>query len=336
MANPSYTRNQTCFPVLESVFGTAVTPVGADACLITSFTTQAAQQEIPRTDKTGSLGEILGIPGRRTASWSASMSAAGNGAAGVVPDMDVFLQLIFGKAATIVSSTSATYALDDTQYSGSLWNYNDPSTACQYAAIGAVANQLRVGIGGDIPTLDFSGPALWVPDTDQIADGSTDAIAKGGITSWPAKPTAVVNGKPPAGFTGVVTLDGNAYGTMRTATISLGVAKELPGDVFNSFYSAAPAPGLRTVAVDFSIYADDGANLLSLKQKAMKAVYTTVDLVFQVGTVAGNIWTWTLKNVKLPAPTQDYGGNRLSLGFSGCRAHDTSIGAKDALKLVIT
>ncbi len=336
MPNPAYTRNETCFPVLESVFGTAVTPVGGDACLITSFTTQAQQNEIPRPDKTGSLGEVLGIPGRRTASWSASMSAAGNGAAGVVPDMDVFLQMIFGKAAVIVASTSATYGLDDTQFSGSLWHYNDPSTVCQYLALGAVANQLRVGIGGDVPTLDFSGPALWVLDTDQLADGATDAIAKGGISSWTTKPTPVVNGKPPAGFTGVVTLDGNTYGTMRTATITLAVAKDLPGDVFNSFYSAAPAPGLRSVMVDFSIYDDDGANLLALKQKAAKAVYTVVDLVFQVGTIAGNIWTWTLKNVKLPMPTLDYGGNRRSLTFSGCRAHDTSIGAKDALKLVIT
>ena len=69
MPNPAFTRNQMCFPVLESTFGTAVTPVGANACLITSLTTQASQPEIPRPDKTGSLGEIIGIPGRKTATW---------------------------------------------------------------------------------------------------------------------------------------------------------------------------------------------------------------------------------------------------------------------------
>src|SRR4051812_13617113 len=98
MPNPAYTRNQACYPVIETTFGTAVAPVGADACLITSLTTQAAQNEIPRPDKTGSLGEIQGIAGRKTATWSAAMSMAGNGAAGVAPDMDVLLQLIFGKA----------------------------------------------------------------------------------------------------------------------------------------------------------------------------------------------------------------------------------------------
>src|SRR3954471_6167734 len=101
MPNPAFTRNQACYPVLESTFGTAVTPVGADAVLITALTTQAAQGEIPRPDKTGSLGEVQGIAGRKTASWSASMSMAGNGAAGVAPDMDVLLQLIFGKAVAI-------------------------------------------------------------------------------------------------------------------------------------------------------------------------------------------------------------------------------------------
>src|SRR5690242_19114248 len=138
MSNPAYTRNQQCFPVLESTFGTAVAPVGADAALIIALSTQADQNEIPRPDKTGSLGEILGIPGRRTANWSDSMSAAGNGAAGVVPDMDVFLQLIFGKAAAVVASTSVTYGLDDNQYSASIWHYNDPSTVCQYLSLGSV------------------------------------------------------------------------------------------------------------------------------------------------------------------------------------------------------
>jgi hypothetical protein len=332
----AYTRNQMCFPVLESTFGTAVTPVGADACLITSLSTQASQGEIPRPDKTGSLGEIAGIPGRRSATWQASMSLAGNGAAGVAPDCDVFLQLIFGKAVAIAAATSATYALDDNQYSGSIWHYNDPSTVCQYVALGSVCNSLRVALGGDVPTLDFSGPALWVLDTDQLADVATDSIAKGGLSAWTARPTPSVNGKAPAGFTGVITLDGQAYGTLRSATINLSVEKELPMDTFNSYYAAAPAAGMRSVSVDFSIYDDDSANLKALKQKAAKAAYTVVDLVFAVGTVAGNIWTWTLKNVKLPIPSVDYGSNRRSLTFSGCRAHDTSIGSKDALALVIT
>lgn len=339
MANPAYTRNQACYPVLESAFGTAVAPVGADAVLITSLTTQAAQNEISRPDKTGSLGEIQGISGRKTASWSASMSAAGNGAAGVAPDMDVLLQLIFGKAVAISAGVSSTYALDDNNYSGSIWHYNDPSTVAQYVAIGAVCSQLAISFGGDVPMLEFSGPALWVPDTDQLADGTFDSIGKGGIVTWTARPTASVNGTPPAGFTGLITLDGNTYTTLRSGRIVLSVSRNLPGDLFNSYYGGAPVPGLRTVSVDFGLYDDDSANLKTLKQKSFShtgGAPPVVDLAFQVGTIAGNRWTHTCKNVKLPAYTLDQGSDRRALSWSGARAHDTTIGAKDAFKTVIT
>ena len=90
MPNAVLTRDQKAFFVLESVFGTAVTPVGANACLITSLTTQASQGETPRPDKTGSLGETVGTPSRKNANWSASMSAAANGAANVGVIQPVF------------------------------------------------------------------------------------------------------------------------------------------------------------------------------------------------------------------------------------------------------
>lgn len=323
-----------CFPVLESTFGTAVTPVGANACLITSLTTQAAQPEIPRPDKTGSLGEIVGIPGRKTATWTAAMSMAGNGAAGVAPDCDKLLQLICGKPVTIVGVTSATYGLDDTNYSASIWHYNDPSTVAQYVAIGAVCHQLKITFGGDVPTLEFSGSCLWVLDTDQLADGTMDSIGKGGISAWTARPTPTVNGKPPAGFTGAITLDGQTYTTLRQGSITLAVARNLPGDVFNSYYSGTPVPGLRAVGVDFGMYDDDSANLKALKQKAFNK--TPVNLTFQIGTVVGNRWGITTNNVMLPAPTLDQGGDRRAISFSGAKAHDTSIGSKDAMAIAIT
>lgn len=330
-----FTRNQRAYPVLETTFGTAVTPTGSNCCLITSFNTQASQGEIQRPDKTGSLGELTGIPGRRSASWSASLSTAGSGAAGTPPDSDKFLQLIFGAAPQTVASTSVTYNLSDANPSASIWNYNQPSTACQYVAIGAIATASKFQIGGDVPMLDISGPALWVYDSAQQADGTTDSIAKGGIAgALPAEPSPTTNGKPPAGFSGVITLDGNTYTSLRTATINLNVARDLPLDVFNSYYGGNPVPGIRTITCDFNLYDDDGSNLQSLRQKGFNK--SLVQLVFQWGTVAGNIWTLTLKNVMLPVPTIDYGSARRALSFAGCRAHDTTIGAKDALTLALT
>jgi hypothetical protein len=187
--------------------------------------------------------------------------------------------------------------------------------------------------------VEFSGAALWVLDSDQLADGTMDTIGKGGITTWTARPTPSVNGKPPQGFTGVVTLDGNAYTTLRSGSITLAVARNLPGDVFNSFYSGNPVPGLRTVAVDFNLYDDDGANLKALKQKSFTHTGgsgSTVNLSFQVGTVAGNKHTFSLNNVKLPAYTLDQGSDRRALSWSGARAYDSAVGAKDSFTYVIT
>src|ERR1019366_9423326 len=129
-------------------------------------------------------------------------------------------------------------------------------------------------------------------------------------------------------------LDGQAYTTLRQGSITLAVARNLPGDTFNSYYSAAPVPGLRAVSVDFGLYDDDSANLKALKQKAFNK--TAVDLLFQIGTVAGNKWGFTTKNVMLPAPTLDYGSDHRAMSFSGAKAHDTSIGAKDAVTLAVT
>jgi hypothetical protein len=336
MANPAYTRNQRCYPVMETVFGTAVNPVGSDCCLITSLATQAVQAEIPRPDKTGSLGEIVGIPGRRNATWSASLSTAGSGAAGVAPDSHVFLEAAFGKAVVIAAGVSATYALDDLIKSMSVWHYNAPATVCQYVAIGAIINQLKFGIGGDVPMLDVSGPAMWVYDSDQQADGTTDAIAKGGIAgALPAEPTPTTNGKPPAGFACVITLDGNMYTAFRTGSVVMAVARDLPNDTVG-YYAANPGAGLRAVTTDFGLYDDDSAQLKTFQQKGKAVLKPLVNLSFQWGTVPGNIWTLNLKNVMLPVPAVDYGSVRRALTFTGCRAHDTSIGSKDAVTLVLT
>src|SRR4249920_770004 len=153
MPNPAYTRNQMCFPVLETAFGTAVPPVGTDCMLIISLVTQGTQPEIPRPDKTGSLGEIMGIPGRKSATWSASWSFAASAAA---TDCDVPLHCAFGKAVA-----TSIYALDDNNFSMSIWNYNDPATVSQFVAIGAVVNSAKFSFGGDVPIIEMSGPALW-------------------------------------------------------------------------------------------------------------------------------------------------------------------------------
>ena len=341
MGNYSNTRTQRLYVQSEVTWGTipntagTASLAGSNCCRMSALTFNQTQQEIVRSDKTGTLGITMGLLGRRTCNWSTKMSLALAGAAGGKPDMDPFLTAIFGKACTVVTSTSATYALDDNSPSVTIWDFNTPSTVTERAILGCVASKAKFDIGADEPSVEFSGQGLAILDTDIYA--TADATSKGGLTqaSFPTEPaTPVTNGVPAPGFTGVVTLDGNAYSIFRTGSISLDVERELPMDGFNSYYGLAPAAGLRNVTADWSMYDDDSANLSALKVKSQNG--TGVNLTFQIGTVAGSIATWTLKNVLLPKYQYDYSGKRRFVTFNGARAHDTTIGAKDALTLVCT
>src|SRR5215475_3027743 len=124
-----FARNELCFPQIQSAFDVIPNTAGAatvgnsDCCLISSLTTEAQQAEIARPDKTGSLDKVPGQGGRRLGKFTASLSMAGNGSPGVRPDCKNFLQGVFGADATIVASTSATWALADALYYLAIWHF---------------------------------------------------------------------------------------------------------------------------------------------------------------------------------------------------------------------
>jgi hypothetical protein len=330
MANYSNTRIQRLYVQPEATWRTipntagVASLAGSNCCRMSSLAINQTQQEVVRSDKTGSLGITMGILGRRQATWSTKMSMASNGAVGVKPDMDPFLAAIMGKLATVSAGVSVTYGLDDSSPSVTIWDFNTPSTMTERLILGCIASKAKFDIGIDEPAVEFSGPGLAILDTDIFA--TADTISKGSLIAFPTEPaTPVTNGTAPPGFTGLITLDANTYATFRSGSISLDVDRELPMDGFNSYYGLAPAVGLRNVAADWSMYDDDSAMLSTLKVKAYNG--TGVTLTFQIGTVAGSIWTFTLKNVLLSKPTFDYSGKRRIVSFSACRAHDTTIGA---------
>jgi hypothetical protein len=335
-----FDRNQRCYPQVQSAFdaipntGGAATVGNSDCCLITALTMDAKQAEIARPDKTGSLDQIVAQAGRRIASFSASMSAAGNGAAGTAPDCKNFLQGIFGAAGVVVASTSVTWSLADTLYYLAIWNFMTAlANATSMVAFNALVQKMEATFGGDTPLLTFSGEAGWVLDNDQYADGSTPAAAKGGLTAWPSEPSApVVNGTPPAGFKVTATIDGNAYTNILSGKVALDVMRELL-KTGNTEFPGAGAPGDRKVTLDFSMADNDSANLRGLKQKAFTR--TPVNAVFTVGTIAGNRWVHTLNNIIVPKPTYGTSGTRRTVNFAGAVAYPSAITAKDQYTLAI-
>jgi len=331
-------QNQACYVQKETAFATIPNSTGtatvgnSNACRIIKLGTDQVQNLIDRPDKLPTLDFTIGIGGRKSAQWNASMSLAGSGVAGTKPDCDPFLEALFGKAAVVVASTSVTYDPDDTSPTLSIYNFRKPSTASQACAFGSIVNSGKFSLGQDVATVEFGGESYWVIDTTQFATAAADA--KGGLTAFPAEPAApVTNGNMVVGFTGAVTLDGNVYTTLRTANINFDAGRELPKDVFNNYYPDSPAQDRRNITCDFSLYDDDSANLASLKNKAI--TNTGVTLIFQMGLIAGNIWTFTLRNVRLAAPKYDDGQRKFAVNFTG-KAHATSASSKDAIKLQIT
>lgn len=332
-------QNQSCYLQKETTAATIPNTAGtasvanANACRIISLTTDQNQALIDRPDKLPTLDFTVGVGGRKNASWSASMSLAGNGAAGVKPDCDPLLEALFGAAGVIVASTSVTYNPDDTSPTLSIWNFRKPAGATQQVAFGASVNQAVIRLGQDVAIIELNGEAYWVLDSNQFATAET--AAKGGLTTFPVEPAApVTNGTMAIGYKGSVTLDGITYATLRTATITFNAGREHLKDVYNTDYpDPSPAQDRRDIRIEFSIYDDDSGDLGSLKNKAI--TNTPVTLVFQVGTVAGNIWTWTLRNVILAAAKYDDSQRKYAVNFTG-KAHSTSATSKNPVTLVIT
>lgn len=328
-------RKRRFFWTTETTFGTAVAPTNSSCVLMEKCEIKPVEGEILRPDLTGDDGELVGGRGRRSCTWMSSLSIAGAGSAGTAPDCDGMLVTAQGAAHVIVASTSVTHPLGNNLGSGDLWSYvTTPTDATNQLALGAVIDQLKISLGGDVPMFEFSGEAFWGPDSDEFTDGTMDTVAKGGLSSFPTIPSSpVVNGTPPPGYKLSVVMDGNTYTQVKTATITIKYNRELPKDIVGG-YPGAPADGLRAVTMDFGIYDDDSSTLQDLKVKSKNK--TTINGQFVLGTIAGNILTIPVKNVMLGIADFDVSQKRRFVTFNNSRAHDSSIGAGDSVSMIWT
>jgi hypothetical protein len=331
---------QKCFVQLQSAFDTipnsagTATLAGSDACLIISLDTDRSQEKIERPDKSGTLDSVPSQRGKRMARAKVTMSMAGNGAAGSKPDCDEFLQAAFGKAATVVASTSATYAIDDTIYYLTVWHFNDPANASQMVLFNGVVTAMELNFGGNVPTLTFEIEGGWVYDNDQASDGTTPAAAKGGLSAMPAVPaTPVVNGTHPRGWEVTFTFDGTAYSTLQSGRIRVEYGRSLRKNT-NSEFPKQATNGRRRVFVEFTMTDADDSTLRATKLKQVKG--TRVNMTFVIGATAGNIWTWVVINVELGDPKYGDGGNDRTLTFGQSEAFPSALNAKDHLTCAIT
>jgi len=335
-------RLQRNYAELEAATGTVNNTAGVanvaatDAFLCESLAIDSDQPENERPDKTGVLGLVAGTAGRKTSSWSMRCSLAGSGAAGTAPDIDVFLRALMGQAGVVSAGVSVTYERGETGAPPTLtlWDFNALATGEQRALAGAVVQRARFDIGGNFGMVEFSGQGKSLITSNGFA--TLDTPSKCSLTAFPAEPASrTIAGSSVQGYKGTITLDGNTYTTLRTGYVEIVYARELPGDAFNSDLPGNPSDGRVAVTVGLNMYDDDSANFSALKVKAQNKS-ALVDFAFVIGTVAGNIWTFTIKNVRLNTPRIDYGNTKRVVDFGTSPAHITSATAKDDFKVVLT
>jgi hypothetical protein len=341
MANNPQSRLQRNYAQIESAYGVvnntsgASTVAAGDAFLCESLDMNQDQPENQRPDKTGVLGLLAGTPGRKNSNWTMRCSLAGSGSAGTPPDIDQFLQAAMGAAGVVVSSTSVTYGRGESNtYGLTLFDFNSLATGTQRLLAGCVVNRMRLDFGGNFATADFSGVGRSMMTSNGFS--GLDTASKCSLTAFPSEPgTRTTAGSPAAGYKGTVTLDGNVYTSLRTGYVEVAWGRELPGDTWNSDLPGTPSEGLVAVNVGLNMYDDDSSNFATLKAKAENKT-ALVNLSFVIGTIAGNIITMTVSNVRLNTPRYDYSQTRRVVDFGTSPAHISSSSAVDDLVVAWT
>ncbi len=330
MPNYSSTRLQRGYVTKETTWGTAVAPVGADAFLFVDLQMDDQQTVEDRPDKTGSLSRVLGQRTRRNGTWSTRMSLA-NGS--TVPDIDAFLQALFGKAAS-----GSTYQPDDLDPSITIWDFNRPSGMNQRCAPGAIVSKMGINFGQTFAIADFSGECKCVLGSNTFSVESTEA--KSGLGSFPTEPVSpTVVGATLAsvvtGYKGVITLDGQEFTSIRDGQLEITVERELKKDSWNNDLPTGIMSGVRTAKISrLSMDDDDSTELATLIANSYDGT-SVVDFQFQLGLTAGGIYTLLFKNIILSKPKYDYSQKRRGIMFENLQAAATDLTSKDEVQLIV-
>ena len=288
--------------------------------------------------KTGTRSTQPGIIGRSSASWSLSnLPVILSGTAGTVPDMDVILQSLFGQAP--VTSGSCAYTFIDTAFVPFVlarFQHGLVNLTNQFAH-GCLVEEATFTLNGNVFEGSFSGPASWVLDSENFAAGE-DTVSKAGLTTFPVElVTPTTTGNIQVGFTGTATFDSNGMDVTSAPLISCSVrirtGNMLVQDAFGYSYPMMAMGGERGVTVSCSFMDTDQTPLANLKQKAKSK--SGINLTLVVGTAAGYIATFTIKNAQLNIPDYADDNARVTAGFGESPAHASAIASVDDLALTL-
>lgn len=332
------TRAERIYLQPEVTFGTFVVATDDSACRLIRCTMTPSFPMLIRADKTGTLSQTVGIPGRIYGTYEVEMSLVGNGVAGVQPDAFVLLEAAFGQAGVVVADTSVTYSLSDASYAFDLWSYRNINGAAgadleQRLAGGSVVTTLEISFGQDFAILTARGDSMLILSSVYFSSAST--VEKGGLTSFAVEPSApVTNGYPAAGFVGLITIDGDQVFEIKTGTIVINTGRRLIRDTFGSFLPTGIEAAERVVTI--ALVTDDSDSATQAALKVVSESKAPITYSIQLGNVAGNIFTFTGANLVLNPPVLQDQQIRYQARWPEARCFSSTYTARDEITLVAT
>lgn len=340
MANYSLNRLVRAYLANQSSISTIPTVTTTNNVLFSKLSLDADIGEIKDPSVTGSRQDLAGARGRMSGTWSIEAALRGSGTAGTAPaHLDVLLESIMGQANSTVADTSCTYALSDGISTFALYRYrrDQAGGTALTQQIGSTCGttDATFTLGQDVAMLSCSGRCAFVLDSNNFA--SYISAWKGGLGSFPAEPTAptAIPVQPVVGFTGSITADSNSVVELKTATIKISTGNQLVDDDYGNYIGSGWQGDTRSIEVGLTLDDSDSAAIVDLKQKAF--TYTPINIDIVSGTVAGNIFTFNLKNVQMRNPKfSDGPKGRMRLDFSASMAHGTTLAGTDAFQIVVT
>jgi hypothetical protein len=338
-----YCTKSTLYSEINNTANVA-TISATDACKHGNFTARPKRDRIQYSDKeaTAFLGHMDQTrQGRFSGTASVTMPLFGASGTGVAPDHACILESAFGKAtAQVYTADSVTrYLNETTPVTCELWGFN---TALRgVCAYGALVNRLRISAGGDNAELSADFICYCVLAQDRFAAAITPE--KGDISAWPDEPaTQTYTGSQITGFTSAATvLDGHAY-TLRNVAITMNMNRAYRMDKCaidgTEYFPSEPYELMPEFLLDISIWNTDSADLSAMLAKL--AARTAFDGTIVIGSTAGGIYTFTLKNFYKPGEDTDPvisvgDDNRQAIDLS-LRAQCTAVTARDEISLTIT
>lgn len=316
-----------CDPVLRSLFGAA--PTAKSGTITITAATNASPIVITATAHGMADYDCVNITG-----VGGNTAANGLWSVRVVDANTINLVGSTGNAAYTSGGTGSkvaiAYSPADAQLSFTGWSFRNPSTSNQRAIGGCVSKQATFNLGEDIATWQCTGEGYWQNDSLNFSNATT--AEKMGLTAFPTLPGSIVtNGTGIGGFTGAAVMNGVIQARIRTAQIKYGSGLDIPNDIFGSPFGDIPEADERNIVLSYNMYEDDSASQAALEQAAARK--SSIDFVFQVGTVAGNAYFMVVRGVQLAVPERDDSSRAFTMAYGDSRAYGSGVAAFNEMKL---